>query len=58
MAKFMLSLLLCCIVAAVPTAADLGVSFENEQDTALLKLDYGTYRGIYNASSDVSQITV
>jgi hypothetical protein len=49
-------LLLCSLVSALSNAADLGITFENDsQDSALLKLDYGTYRGVYNATTDVSK---
>ena len=46
--------LLFCSVLALADKTELGVSFENDrQETALLKLDYATYRGYYNSSSDV-----
>jgi hypothetical protein len=47
--------LLLPVAFASPLSSNFGISFENEnQDTALLKLDYATYRGVYNSSTDVS----
>ncbi|KAF2423187.1 alpha/beta-hydrolase [Tothia fuscella] len=42
------------VSAALSSATGLGIHFENEnQESALLKLDYATYRGVYNATNDV-----
>jgi hypothetical protein len=57
MIKFLafVNLLLSPLTAAFSDSAGLGVYFENEnQDTALLKLDYATYRATYNSTYDVS----
>jgi len=55
MKKLLFGLLCCSLVTALPSSTGLGVYFENgNEETALLKLDYGTYRAIYNATSDVS----
>jgi hypothetical protein len=57
MAKFLatVGLLLSPLAAALSQSAGLGIYFENgDQDTALLKLDYATYRATYNSTYDVS----
>jgi hypothetical protein len=47
------------LATALPSSAQLGVYFEaGNQDEPLLKLDYGTYRGKYNSTSDVSDLAV
>jgi hypothetical protein len=53
--KFAALGLLPLATTALPSNAELGVYFEaGSEDAPLLKLDYGTYRGIYNSTSDVS----
>jgi hypothetical protein len=43
------------LATALPSSAELGISFESgNEDAPLLKLDYGTYRGNYNSTAGVS----
>ena len=50
-----LSLILCSLTAAAPTSTTvLGITFDGKgQETPLLKLEYATYKGIYNNATDV-----
>jgi hypothetical protein len=51
------SLFLSPFAAAILDSAALGIYFENgNQDTALLKLDYATYKATYNSTYDVSLV--
>jgi hypothetical protein len=52
-------LALCALVTAVPTSTRvLGINFDSTgRDTPLLKLNYATYKGVYNNATDVSAAT-
>lgn len=55
LAFLFLGLLFQPLVCAVTAGESLGIHFDNgNQDAPLLKLDYATYRAVYNETFDVS----